>query len=865
MSGRTPRGSAAPRAPTPMQEQYLRLKSEVGDALLFFRLGDFYELFGADAEVAAPILEVVLTSREVAPGVRQPMCGVPHHAVTGYAARLLARGLSVAFADQMEDPSQARGLVRREVTRLLTPGTVAEPEMLEALGERLLAVAFGTELAVCDVSTGGVRLALCGDAGGEGAAAAGGMLQELACLRPAEVVVPATGAPAGVVQWAEAEHVALHPLAAEQFRAGAAGAVWSDAPDSPALGALVHYLRHTLRGDLAGLRPVEVYRPSSHLALDPTALRTLEVVEPMAEGATGATLFGALDRCATAMGRRQLRFWLLHPLQDVVAIAARQDAVGELARKPLFREGLRSALRGVHDLERLAARVLNGRIGPRELSALGVSLRALPTALSALRGCDAEWLRRQCASADPLGPLAEQLRRALAEDPPSLARDGGIFAAGYDEELDTLRAAGRDGRAWLAEFEARERERTGIRSLKVGFHKVFGYYLEVSATNRVAVPGDYIRKQTLAAGERFATEELKRLEETILGAQERALRREQVLFAELRERAAADGAALQRTATAVAALDALASLAETAARWGWVRPVVDHSGELQISSGRHPVLDQQLGSGRFVPNDTALGGRAARVVLLTGPNMAGKSTYMRQVALITLLAHVGSFVPAAEARIGLVDRVFTRVGASDDLAGGRSTFMVEMTEVAAALHQASERSLLLLDEVGRGTGTRDGLAIAWAVLEDIATRLRARALFATHYHELAAAAAALPGAASAHAEVREGPDGVVFLHRIAPGPSDRSYGVAVAALAGVPAGVLARAREVLLRLENGLDPADESAAAAPDAPDRPDPRLKDLVLRLAALEPLELTPLQALAVLSELQALARETLGDRTA
>ena len=851
------RTAAGPRAPTPMQEQYLRLKAEVGDALLFFRLGDFYELFGADAEAAAPILEVVLTSREVSPGVREPMCGVPHHAVTGYAARLLARGLSVAFADQMEDPSQARGLVRREVTRLLTPGTVADPEVLEALGERLLAVAAGTTLAVCDASTGGVRLALCAD--GDAAAASGCLLQELARLRPAEVVVPETDAPAGVAQWAQRENVALRSLPAADFRSEVAAALWPGAPESAALSGLASYLRHTLRGDLAGLRPPEVYRPSAYLALDPTALRTLEVVERLADGATGATLFGALDRCATAMGRRQLRFWLLHPLQDVAEIAARQDAVGELARRPLFREGLRNALRGVHDLERLAARVLNGRIGPRELAALGTSLRALPAALAALRGCDAAWLRAQGASADPLGPLAELLGCALAADPPVLARDGGIFAEGHDAELDALRAAARDGRTWLAEFEARERTRTGIRSLKVGFHKVFGYYLEISAANRHPVPPDYVRKQTLAGCERFATEELKRLEETILGAQERALRREQVLFARLRERAAADGPVLQRTATAVAALDAVASLAETAARWGWVRPVVDHSGELQITSGRHPVLEQQLGSGRFVPNDTALGGRAARVVLLTGPNMAGKSTYMRQVALITLLAHTGSFVPAAEARIGLVDRIFTRVGASDDLAGGRSTFMVEMTEVAEALHQASERSLLLLDEVGRGTGTRDGLAIAWAVLEDIATRLRARALFATHYHELAAAAAGLPGAASAHAEVREGPDGVVFLHRIAPGPSDRSYGVAVAALAGVPAVVLARAREVLWRLENGVDPAGETAAAAA-LPDRPDPRLEELVRRLAGLEPLELTPLQALAVLSELQALARETL-----
>jgi DNA mismatch repair protein MutS len=850
---------AVPAVDTPMMEQWRRLKAECGEAFLFFRLGDFYELFGEDAERAAPILEVTLTSREATPGVRVPMCGVPHHAVHVYAARLLARGCSVAIADQVEDSATARGLVRREITRVLTPGTVSEPELLESLGESLLVAAAGEALAVADTSTGTVRVAL---AAGEEA------VQELARLGPAEIVVPEGQAPDFALTFAREAGLPVRARPAHEFDPDEAARLWpgQDVPRVAALGGLLAYLRYVLRGELGALRPPEVYRPSAYLALDAAAQRNLELVQRLGGGSGPGTLLHALDRTVTAMGRRTLRFWLLHPLRDVAEIGRRLDAVEELARRPLFREGLRAALRRVYDLERLAARTVAQRATPRELGALGASLRALPEALGALRGCAAPLLAELVAAVDPLEEVADLLGRALAEDLPASARDGGIFAPGYDAVLDELRAAATEGRSWLAELEARERARTGIRSLKVGFNKVFGYYIEVSTPNLAAVPADYVRKQTVAGGERFVTPELKRLEERVLGSEEKALRREQALFAELRARVAGHGPTLQRTARAVAALDALAAMAETAARWGWTRPVVDRSTDLVIRAGRHPVLEQEMPAGRFVPNDTQLTGRDQRLLLLTGPNMAGKSTYMRQVALIVLLAHMGSFVPAAEARVGLVDRIFTRVGASDDLAGGRSTFMVEMTEVATCLRHATRRSLILLDEVGRGTGTLDGLAIAWAVAEALA-RLGARTLFATHYHELTAVAATLPGAGNAHVAVREEGGRVVFLHRVAPGATDRSYGIAVAALAGVPEPVLARARELLGLLQAGRSPAEgrarAEAAAADGVPaDAREQARRALLRRLAAVDPLRLTPLQALDLLAVLQAEASTLVDD---
>ncbi len=834
---------------TPMQEQYRRLKAECGDAFLFFRLGDFYELFGEDAERAAPVLEVVLTSRDTGTGVRLPMCGVPHHALGVYLGRMLARGYSVAIADQMEDPALARGLVRREITRLITPGTITEPELLDSLGDGVLAAVCGIGCAIADVSTGSLRLAQVID---EEEAE-----QELARLRPRELIAPQGAVPAFAARYAAGGSAVLTERPAHSFDPEAPRRLWPSAPADPALGGLLAYLRHTLRGDLAGFRPPEAYRPSAFVGLDAVARRNLELVERLADGGADGTLLAVLDRCVTAMGRRLLRYWVLHPLRDLEAIRARQDAVEELVRHPLFREGLRGALRGVYDLERLATRAITLRATPRELGALGSSLRALPEAVRALDGCVSPFLRQELDAVDPLQGVGETLGRALADTLPMQARDGGIFAEGWDGVLDELRAAAREGRHWLAGLEARERERTGIKSLRIGFNKVFGYYIEVSAPNLGAVPEDYRRKQTTAGGERFLTPELKDLEERITGAEDRALRREQALFAQLRTLVAEHGPALQRTASAVAVLDATAALATTAAASAWARPRVDGSRDLVIRGGRHPVLEQSMSAGRFVPNDVELGG-GRRVLLITGPNMAGKSTFMRQVALIALLAHIGSFVPAEATRIGVMDQIFTRVGASDDLYGGRSTFMVEMTEVASCLRHATSRSLILLDEVGRGTGTLDGLSIAQAVLEDIASRVRARTLFATHYHELTAAVAGLPAAENAHVAVREDGETVVFLHRVVPGATDRSYGVAVARLAGVPDPVIARARTLLVQLQAGQGAA--AAAGAPSAgtpaaaPDAQPAAQRALLCRLAAVDPLRLTPLQALDLLAVLQA-----------
>jgi DNA mismatch repair protein MutS len=814
---------------TPMMQQWRRLKDQVPEALLLFRLGDFYELFYEDAQVAAPVLDLVLTSRDGA-----PMCGVPHHALEGHVARLLQRGFKVAVAEQVEDPALARGLVRREVVRVVTPGTATEGAFLDERTPNWCCALNGErQLAALDASTGELRTARLGDWDA--------VRDELARLRPREILLPDGFDP---------------PL-------DLGGTAVTRRPfPGDAAEALLAYLRETQRGEPAQVTAAAAYDPEGFLQLDAAAQRNLELVRRLSDGSAAGTLLAAVDHTLTAMGARCLREWCLRPLLDPRAIARRQDAVEALVRQPLFREALRRALRGVYDLERLTARVAVGRAGPRDLLALGRSLAALPAVCEALAGALPDWAGR----IDPVPEVAALLERALGED--------GSIRTGFDQRLDELRAAARDGQQRLAELEARERERTGIRSLKVGFNRVFGYYLEVSRANRNLVPQDWTRKQTLAGAERFVTPELKAWEERILGAEERAARLEAALLAELQASVAAHTARLQATARAVAECDALASLAEAADRGGWVRPVVDDSLEIRIRAGRHPVLDSP---GRFVPNDAHLG-EERRFCLITGPNMAGKSTYMRQVALLVILAQMGSFVPAAEARIGVVDRIFTRVGASDDLAGGRSTFMVEMTEVAELLRRATPRSLLLLDEVGRGTSTLDGLAIAWAVAEDVARRIRARTLFATHFHELTAVVPRLPGAVNLHVAVLERGEEVVFLHRIVPGASDRSYGIHVARLAGLPEPVLARAAEVLRDLEAGGGVAVSLAVGEGAPPDRaaagpaggdaggasePPPGAGGLRVleRLAAVDPLRTTPMEALQLLWELAPAAAAAVG----
>jgi DNA mismatch repair protein MutS len=832
---RAPGDAARVERATPLQAQYQRLRAQHPDALLLFRLGDFYELFGEDAERAAPLLEVVLTRRD---GV--PMCGVPHHALDVYLARLLARGVKVAVAEQVEDPATARGLVRREVVRVVTPGTVVEPGLLDdRVNVRCVAVD-GRSLASVDASTGEFRVAETSDVWGE-----------VARLGPAEILVAAgTPLPEGIeAPVTEIGPEAFDPdLARAQFGAEAEGTLGEAAP---AAGALLGYLRRT-QGGTAQITRCERYFPDGHLRLDATARRNLELTRRLADGGAGeGTLLGVLDSTLTPMGARLLREWIERPLLDPRAIQQRLDAVDELHGRPLFRAGLRRALRGVHDLERLVGRAATGRAGARDLAALGASLRRLPEVQACLAGVASPLLSGALSAAEPLPEVEGRLSAALDEE----AR----FRPGYDEALDGLRQAAREGRDWLGRLEARERERTGVRSLKVGYNRVFGYFIEVSHANRDRVPPEYVRRQTLAGAERYLTPELKELEERILGAEERAARREEALLEELRLAVAARTPRLQAAARALGELDVLASLAEVAAREGYVRPHVDGGLALAVRGGRHPVLERALGRARFVPNDTEMDGEGRSFLLITGPNMAGKSTYMRQVALIALLAQVGSFVPAREARVGVVDRIFTRIGASDDLAGGRSTFMVEMTEVASLLRSATRRSLLLLDEVGRGTSTLDGLAIAWAVAEDVTRRVRCRTLFATHFHELTAVVEGLPGAANVHVAVREQGSSVVFLHRIVPGWSDRSYGIHVARLAGLPDAVLARAEELLrgLQARGGLQTAlpgtSQAAAAAPPPEARADRRAADLAERVRLIDPLRLTPLEALQVLHDLR------------
>ncbi|HVB10431.1 MAG TPA: DNA mismatch repair protein MutS, partial [Bacillota bacterium] len=769
---------------TPMMTQWARLKAEEPQALLLFRLGDFYELFAEDAEQAAPILELVLTGRD---GV--PMCGVPHHALDAYVGKLIERGLRVAIAEQMEDPALARGLVQRAIVRVLTPGTVQEPDLLPAGTPSYCCAVWpegGWGLAVADASTGELLVTELADA--EALAA------ELDRLQPREVLLPP-----GLELEAPGVRTSLPR---ERFDPSLVARHFGEVPEGavalPAAGALLSYLEEVQRDRPRQFTAITPYSADRYLLLDPVAQRNLELTRRLVDGAAAGTLLHAIDHTLTAMGARRLRAWLLQPLTDPKAIHARLDAVEELVGRPLLLDALRRGLRGIHDMERLVARVACERCSPRELGALARSLVALPGALSPLLACSSELLTAAVVAADPCADVAERLSAALVDEPPPTAGERGIFRDGWDPALDQLRAAARDGRGWLAELEARERERTGIRTLKVGFNRVFGYYLEVGRSRAQDLPADYQRKQTLASAERFITPELKGLEEQILGAEERSGRLEQAMFIDLRKQVAARAAALQRTARTVAELDALGSLAEAAARGRYVRPAVDLSLRLTVRGGRHPVLEQALGRTRFVPNDAELDGAGRRFLLITGPNMAGKSTYMRQLALLVVMAQMGSFVPAEEAQVGIVDRIFTRVGASDDLAGGRSTFMVEMAEVATLLRAATRRSLLLLDEVGRGTSTLDGLAIAWAVAEFVAARVRARALFATHFHELTSA---LPDAVNLHSAVAEREGQVTFLHRVLPGASDRSYGVHVARLAGLPDEVVARAQDLLASLQ----------------------------------------------------------------
>jgi DNA mismatch repair protein MutS len=795
-----------------MLQQYFALKAEHPGVLVAMRVGDFYEFYGPDAEAAAAALEITLTGREDGTNGRIPMAGVPFHSVEKYLARLLQKGLKVAICDQLEDAKQAKGLVKRGITRVLTPGTLVEDSMLQEGQNNFLAAISVIDgkvgLAVLDPSTGEfVVTELAGDATDT-------LLQELARLRPTELLVSSAVESVGQLA-AESlgssvtELEALSPDRAtrkvlEQFQvANLQGFGCDDKPSAVVAASMILAYAEKNRLPLAHVDSLSTYTVDGFMRLDPSTRRSLELTQNLADGGKRFTLLSVLDETVTPMGGRLLRRWLDQPLLEREAIESRVEAVERLHRNALVRGDLMDSLRRLADVERLVSRCATGVAGPRDLAALRNSLEALPSVEEPLRKVGLGRIQELRDDISDHADLRLLLERAVVADPPHALRDGGVIRSGYDLELDKLRDLSRNGKSYIASLEQKERDETGISNLKVGFNSVFGYYLEVSKANSAKVPDHYIRKQTTANAERYITAELKEHESQVLGAEEKATALEADLFNRLRIQVAGESRSLLRTARALAEVDTLCGLAEAGARRGYVRPEIVDEDVLDIRAGRHPVVEAS--SQAFVPNDTRLTSDSERVLILTGPNMAGKSTYLRQNALIALMAQIGSFVPAESCRIGLCDRIFARIGAKDELALGQSTFMVEMVEAANILNHATSRSLVILDEIGRGTSTYDGLAIAWAMIEDL-TDKGAKTLFATHYHQLNALADQMPTVANYRVAVEEFGDDIVWTHRVLRGGTDRSYGIHVARMAGVPPSVLKRAGEVLAELESKAEP-----------------------------------------------------------
>jgi len=855
---------------TPVMRQFLDIKARYPDAILFYRMGDFYEMFYEDAEVASKILEIALTSRNKDSGLPVPMCGVPYHAASFYINRLVASGRKVAICEQVEEPGPGKKLLRREVVWVAAPGLTLDQEALEAKANNYLAAVWLPEdasgrvgLACLDLSTGEFR---CTEAAGLDGAAV-----EIARIDPAQLLLP--GGRAGELVAALAEYGRrpfCEELGEDAFAEEAARLLLYDrlapgamAPleDWPAAvracGALLAYLARAGGAQAEHIREVTPYRLADYMLIDETTERNLELFETALERSRQGSLLGVIDQTVTAMGGRRLRGWLKYPLLSVQAINARQDGVAELVEDAAARNRVREVLDTIADLERLVARVAMRRASPRDMVALKESLARVPEVRRPLESAASPTLQELAQGLDECAEVSRLIGRAVVDDPPLATREGGFMRQGYSNELDELLAISRDGKGWVARLEATERSRTGINSLKVGFNKIFGYYIEVSKPNLAKVPAEYVRKQTVAGGERFITEALKDQEARILSADQMRVRLELDLFAGLSAEVAGASRRLQDTASALAELDALAALAQTAADYGFVRPRVTLGERIDIRGGRHPVVER-LVKERFTPNDVVLDDTAAQQIIITGPNMAGKSTLLRQVGLIVLLAQVGSFVPADAAEIGLVDRVFTRVGAMDSLSRGQSTFMVEMTETAAILSSLSERSLVLLDEIGRGTSTFDGLAIAWAVTEHLnGWRGRGvKTLFATHYHELTRLAEKRPRVRNFNVAARETHGRLHFIYKLLPGAASRSYGVQVARLAGLPEAVTNRAAELLTAIEAGeLEEAADSAAGA--CGERQlglfQERSAGLIERLRAADVVNMTPVQALNLLHDLK------------
>jgi DNA mismatch repair protein MutS len=871
--------SSDPAGATPAMRQYFEAKRQYRDAIVFFRMGDFYEMFYEDALTAARALELTLTSRSKdSSGGAIPMCGVPYHAADGYIARLVKKGFRVAICEQTEDPKKAKGLVRREVVRVVSPGTLTDAGYLESRESAfLMAIApdsgrSGYGAALLDLSTGEFTTT---EYAGPDARQA--LADELVILQPREILVP-TGSeePAALAselrltarvtpadEWTFESESARRALV-DQLRTRSLDGFGLEGhiPAIRAAGALVQYLKDTQKADLAHVRAVSFRTGADCLLVDPTTLRNLEVVSA-SDGGRSGSLLHEIDRTVTPMGGRLLRAWLLRPLLSLERIQDRLDAVEELAFRGIERAKLRDTLKGVHDIERLVGRAALGIAGPRDLVSLRQSVAVIPRVRLLLDDLQAPLVKSLVAELDDLADLRDALERTLVEEPPAVARDGGMIRDGVDADLDSLRDISRSGKLNIARMEEAERARTGINSLKIRYNRVFGYYIEVSKSNLGNVPDDYHRKQTIAGGERFITPALKEYEERVLGADERILEREIAIFERVRADVAAAAPRVQDTARALASLDVIAGLADTATACNYTKPQMHGGDELTAVDARHPVVERHV-TDAFVPNDVTLDGTAHQVVILTGPNMGGKSTYLRQTALLCLMAQAGSFVPARSAKLPVVDRLFARVGASDNIARGQSTFMVEMQETANILHSATSRSLVILDEIGRGTATFDGLSLAWAVAEHLAsnTRARPKTIFATHYHELTDLADALPSVVNFHVVAREWKDEIVFLRKVIAGRSDRSYGIQVARLAGLPPAVVTRAREIL----NGLERDELSRGGRPSLSGAPADEKRQLGLfqapvdrenpvsaRLRELDIDNLTPLQALTILAELK------------
>lgn len=861
---------------TPMMQQYFEIKEQHPDQILMFRLGDFYEMFFDDAKLASRELELTLTGRDCGQEERAPMCGVPFHSCEGYISRLVAKGYKVAICEQLEDPSQAVGIVKRDVVRIVTPGTITDSGALhEDRNNFIAAICLSADtagFAVCDITTGEAYATnLTGS----------DLLQKAICeigkYAPSELLCnPSAAQQKALTQFCggrlqcmmtSGEEHAFSPdqyafTLAARFGGNLQELGLDQAPGTVgALGALMSYLIETQKQDLSHINRLNFYTADQFMQLDLATRRNLELCETMLKKEKQGSLLDVLDRTKTAMGARMLRSFLERPLLSADSIRRRLDAVEELKNNPVARGDLADCLKEVYDLERLMSRVVCQTANGRDLRALERTLRLIPCIKSILATMQAPLLHTLCNQSDDLPDLYELIDRSIAEEPPFSLREGGVIRSGYSEELDQLRSLCTDTKSTIARLEQQLRDQTGIKNLKIGYNRVFGYYIEVTKSNLDQVPDTFIRKQTLANCERYIIQELKSFEQTVLGAQERSFSLEYELFCAVRDRIAQQLHLIQRTAAAAAQTDVLCALADCAQRYHYCKPTVDDSGVVQIKEGRHPVVERMNRESLFVPNDTDLDGKDRRLMLITGPNMGGKSTYMRQVALCVLLAQIGSFVPAKEARIGVVDRIFTRVGASDDLSAGQSTFMVEMSEVADILRHATPKSLVVYDEIGRGTSTYDGLAIAQAVLEFSAARqtLGAKVLFATHYHELTELADHLEGVHNFCVSVKKRGEDITFLRKVVPGAADDSYGIEVARLAGIPRPVIERARGVLRSIEQQARPtlrcpAGEENIEIPEALAAPRLGLAAVEKKLSAVEPDTLTPIEALQLIFTLKA-----------